>query len=181
MQATELLREQLKMVHKNVEAIMANVTPEEAHWHPPGTLVNSLAGNYAHILVIEDLVINALLKGGTPLFNSSWSGKTGMSRLPPLPTPQTPGLPSWQDWSTQVHIDLNALGSYAQAVSTSSEQYLASLSDEQLGQTFDLAVLGLGTQTVHWIVSNVVVAHAHAHRGEIACLKGLQGMRGYLR
>jgi hypothetical protein len=50
-----------------------------------------------------------------------------------------------------------------------------------LGQTVDLAVLGLGTQAVHWMVSNVVVAHAPAHRGEMACLKGLQGMHGYLR
>jgi len=181
MQATELLGEQLNIVHKNIEAMMADVTAEQAHWHPSGTLVNSLGGTYAHIFVVEDLAVNAFLKGGAPLFASSWAGKTGMHPFPPLPTPQTPGLPSWQDWSTRVHLDLNALRSYAQAVSAASEQYLASLSDEQLGLTCDLAMLGLGTQTVHWIVSNVVVAHGHAHRGEIACLKGLQGMRGYLR
>lgn len=87
MQATELLREQVKQVHQYVEEIMAPVTPEQAHWHPPGTVVNSLGGNYAHLLGSEDLVINALLKGGAPLFASSWAGKTGMSTLPPLPTP----------------------------------------------------------------------------------------------
>src|SRR5260370_40722985 len=102
MQATELLREQVKQVHQYVEGIMADVTPELAHWHPPGTIVNSLGGNYAHIIVAEDLVINAILKGGAPLFASTWAGKTGMSTLPPLPTPETPGLPSWQEWSTQV-------------------------------------------------------------------------------
>jgi len=82
MQATELLREQFKQVHQYVEDIMTSVTPEQAHWHPQDTGVNSLGGNYAHLLVVEDLAINAILKGGTPLFASSWVNKTGMSTLP---------------------------------------------------------------------------------------------------
>lgn len=81
MQATELLREQLKDVHQYVEVIMADVTPDQAHWHPPGTRVASLGGNYAHIIVSEDLVINTLLKGSAALFASTWAGKTGMSTL----------------------------------------------------------------------------------------------------
>ena len=81
MQATELLREQVNQVHQYVEAIMATVTSEQAHWHPPGTVVNSLGGNYAHIILTEDLVINALLKGGAPFFASTWAGKTGMKNF----------------------------------------------------------------------------------------------------
>jgi DinB superfamily len=180
MQATELLREQVKQVHQYVEEIMATVTPEQAHWHPPGMVVNSLGGNYAHLLVVEDLVINAILKGGAPLFASSWAGKTGMSTLPPLPTPETPGLPSWQEWSTQVDIDLSALRSYAQATYAATEEYLASLSNEQLRQTVDLSGVGLGIPTVQWILSDVIVGHAYSHSGEIACLKGLQGIQGYI-
>ncbi len=103
-----------------------------------------------------------------------------MSTLPPLPTPETPGLPSWQEWSTQVHIDLNALRSYAQATYAASDEYLATLSDEQLRRTLDLSGLGLGTPTVQWILSGVVVGHASSHGGEIACLKGLQGIQGYI-
>lgn len=180
MQATDLLREQVKHVHQFVEDIMASVTPEQAHWHPPATAVNSLGGNYAHLPVIEDLVINAILKGGTPLFASSWAGKTGMSALPPLPTPETPGLPSWQAWSTQVDIDLNVLRSYTQATYAATEEYLASLSDEQLHQTVDLSGVGLGTPTIQWILSVVIIGHTYAHGGEIACLKGLQGIQGYI-
>lgn len=180
MHATELLREQLKEVHQYVEEIMANVTPEQAHWHPAGTVVNSLGGNYAHIILTEDLVINALLKGGAPFFASTWAGKTGMSSLPPLPTPEIVGLPSWQEWSTQVHIDLNALRSYAQSTYAASDEYLATLSDEQLRQAVDLSWVGLGTPTVQWILSGVLVGHAFSHAGEIACLKGLQGIQGYV-
>jgi hypothetical protein len=179
MRATELLREQVQQVHRFVERVMAPVTPEQAHWAPPGSLVNSLGGNYAHLLLGEDLVINGPVKAGTPLFASSWAGKTGLSTLPPLPAPEAPGLPSWQAWSTQVTIDLSTLRSYAQATYAATEEYLAGLSDEQLGQTVDLSWMDLGVRTLQWIVSGVIVGHAYSHVGEIACLKGLQGMQGY--
>ena len=179
MQATELLREQVQRAHRFVERIMATITPEQAHWAPPGAFVNSLGGNYAHLVLGEDLVINGPLKGGTPLFASSWAGKTGLSTLPPLPSPDTPGLPSWQAWSTQVAIDLGTLRSYAQAIYAATDGYLAALSDEQLGQAVDLAWMDLGVRTVESILSSVIVGHAYSHAGEIACLNGLQGLQGY--
>ncbi len=61
-----------------------------------------------------------------------------------------------------------------------SDEYLADLSDEQLRQTVDLSWVGLGTPTIQWILSDVLVGHAFSHAGEIACLKGLQGSQGYI-
>ena len=181
MQATELLREQVKQVHQFVESIMAPVTPDQAHWAPPGSLVNSLGGNYAHILVTEDVVIHTLLNDREPLFASSWAGKTGLSALPPMPAPESPGLPSWQAWSTQVAIDLSVLRSYAQATYAATDEYLAALSDDQLSQTVDVSRIGLeGVRTIQRILSSIIVGHAYSHAGEIACLKGLQGMKGYV-
>jgi hypothetical protein len=180
MQATELLREQFKQVHQYVEEIMDSVTPEQTRWHPSGTDVNSLGGNYAHLVVVEDLVINGVLQGKAPLFASSWADKTGMSTPPPLPGPEVHGLPSWHAWSTQVDIDLKALRAYTQAVYAATDGYLASLSDEQLHRTVDLSGIGLGTPTTLRILSVNVVGHAYSHSGEIACLKGLQGSKGYI-
>ena len=90
-----------------------------------------------------------------------------MSTHPPRPTPETPGLPSWQEWSTQVDIDLNALRPYALAAYAATGEYLASLSDEQLSQTVDLSGVGLGIPTVKCILSVVIVGHVFAHDGEI--------------
>ena len=76
-------------------------------------------------------------------------------------------------------IDLNALRSYAQATYAATDEYLASLPEEQLRRTVDLSGVDLGIPTVQWILSGVIVGHAYSHSGEIACLKGLQGMQGY--
>jgi hypothetical protein len=179
MEATELLCEQVKTAHWWIENIVGTITPEQAHWHPSSSLVNSLGGIYAHLLVYEDLVINSILKGEAPMYASSWSGKTGLSTLPSIATPENPGLTSWQEWSTQVDFDLDTLQSYARATFAATEEYYASLSDEQLRQAVDLTWLDLGTQEIQWILSVIIMGHIFAHGGEIACLKGLQGMKGF--
>ncbi|TFG57672.1 MAG: hypothetical protein E4H29_06685, partial [Deltaproteobacteria bacterium] len=60
-----LLREQLKTVNVLVEGTMADVTPEQAHWGPPGVAM-PIGATYAHVVVSQDGVINGMLKGGAP-------------------------------------------------------------------------------------------------------------------
>jgi len=179
MNATSLLREQLQQAHQSLETVMADVTPEQAHWCPPG-IANPIGATYAHVLMGEDLVINILLQSAPPLFATSWTGKIGLSALPPLPAPGSQSLPSWKEWGRTVQIDLGALREYAQAVYTRSDDYLTSLPDEALSRPLDLTVFSAGSRTVAWALSNSVLGHVQRHCGEIACLKGLQGIRGYL-
>ncbi len=43
----------------------------------------------------------------------------------------------------------------------------------------DLSGVGMGQVMLAWILSREVVAHADDITGEISCLKGLQGRKGY--
>ncbi len=151
----------------------------QAHWCPPG-IANRIGATYAHILLGEDLVITTLLQGAPLLFATNWVGKIGLSALPPLPAPGSQSLPSWNEWGRTVQIDMGALREYAQAVYTRSDDYLSSLPDEALSRLLDLTVFSAGTRTLAWTLSNSVIGHVQRHCGEIACLKGLQGIRGYL-
>jgi hypothetical protein len=183
MSATEdkgvsLFREQLKAAHGLLEETVGDVTPEQAHWSPPGT-ANPLGANYAHVVVSEDATMNGLLKGGLPLFASTWAGKVGLSELPPMPNPNAPGFPDWSEWGQRVKVDLAALRKYAQAVYAASDEYLASLTDDDLNRPVNLSALGLGESTVGYVLTNGVLGNAFSHSGEISCLKGLQGKRGY--
>ncbi len=170
-----LLREQLQEAHQFLEATMADVTPEQAHWSPPGN-ATPLGASYVHVLMVEDMVINALLKGGTPLFATTWAGRAGLSEAMPMPGPD------WHEyarWARRVQVDLPALRAYAQAVYAASEDYLASLTPADLNRSLDLSSVGMGQVTLAWALSRLVVGHVDNICGEISCLKGLQGAQGY--
>jgi len=172
MDAVLLLRGQYESAHGLLEGTMQDVTPEQAHWSPLGK-ANPLGASYAHTVIGEDMMVNGLVRGGAPLFASTWASKIGLSEPPPQPGE------SWDQWARRVRIDLPALRQYAQAVYKASDECLASLGGDGLNRPLDLSGFGLGQQTVGFFLGNILLSHANNHCGEISCLKGLQGAKGY--
>jgi hypothetical protein len=172
------LREQLKGAHRLLEGTMEGVTAEQAHWAPPGT-ANPIGASYAHIVLSEDGTVHGMLKGAAPLLATTWVGKTGVGEPPPGPDPARPGFPDWSEWARRVRVDLPALRTYAQAVYAATDEYLASLTDKDLDRPVDLSALGLKQYTARQLLTGGVLGNAQTHCGEIACLKGLQGAKGY--
>lgn len=172
------IQQQLQSAHEFLEATLEGVAAEHAAWTPPGR-ANPLGATYAHILLTEDGVLNGTIKGAAPLFASTWAGKVGISEPPPAPDPDNPALPDWAGWSRRVQVDLAALREYAGAVYAATDDYLASLTDADLDRSVDLSGLGLDPSTVGQLVGGIILSNVHWHTGEIACLKGLQGLKGY--
>jgi hypothetical protein len=169
MNAISLLRNQMKEANDLLEATMADVTSEQAHWIPPG-IANPLGSMYAHAVMVEDATIHKTLRGGQPLWQSLWKNKTGVS---------APQMHATLQWARDLHVDLAALRLYAQAVYAATDAYLATLQENDLERTIDLTTAGLGRVPLSWILNTFVVGHTHNMTGEISCLKGLQGARGY--
>jgi hypothetical protein len=171
-----LLREQFTHAHRFLEATVADVTPEQAQWVPPGT-ANPLGATYAHIVTSEDMLVNVLLQGGAPLFAITWAGKTGLSERMPIPGPE------WEQygaWARRVQVDLPALHQYAAAIYANTDAYLATLTTEDMDRPIDMTRLGLGAPaSLAWVLAQTGVAHLHNICGEIAVLKGIQGAIGY--
>lgn len=178
MNRVSTLQEQLRFAHENFEGTMEKVTAEQAHWQPSGQAL-PIAAHYGHVVVLEDFAIGGMLAGTQPLFATRWAGKTGFSSLPPLPGPATRGIPAWDQWGRALKADLPAARGYAQAVYEATDRFLAALPDAGLDQPLDLSGVGLGQRTVGWLLTGPVVANIHMHCGEISCLKGIQGARGY--
>jgi hypothetical protein len=179
MASAQLLREQLQQAHAFLDTALDDVTSEETHWQPGG-MANPLGGTYAHVLFGEDAFI-AALDGRAPLFADAWQGRTGVSETPPLAAPGAfpPLSQDWHDWGRRVRVDVTALQSYGLAVRQASDTYLAALSDDDLARRLDLSAAGFGEQTLAWVLSAGLVGHVLAHWGEIVCLKGLRGRRGF--
>jgi hypothetical protein len=168
--AIDALRTQHKVAHDFLEGTIGDVTAAQADWTPPG-VANRLAATYAHIVCGEDALVNAIVRQSAPLMATTWAGKTGVSEPPP------PGL-AWADWGKRVVVDLGAMREYARAVRQSTDSYVASLSEGDLDRKLDLSAVNLGEQTLGWMLA-LIFANAMWHTGEIACLKGLQGAKGY--
>ncbi len=169
MQATTLLREQIQQAHNFLEATVDGVTSEQMHWTPPGT-ANPLAATYVHAIASEDLAINMVLKGGTPLYTTMADDEIGVNEIQPLTT---------TEWARRVRVNLPAFRQYAATVHGATDAYLATLTDEDLTHVLDLTRFGLGQMTVGTLLNRMVLGHIDNMCGEISCLKGLQGAKGY--
>ena len=179
MSTSRMLRDQLRQAHQFLDSAVADITADQLQWQPAG-MANPLGATYAHVLFGEDAFVAML--GGTPaLFADGWVGRTGVTPLPPLSPPGSfvPLDQNWHEWGRQVRVDLPALRTYGQAVQQVADDYLASLSDRDLDEQIDLSAAGFGIQPLAWLLSSGLVAHVLSHWGEIVCLKGLQGERGF--
>ncbi len=169
MDAVSLLQQQSFGTHQWLENTVGEVTPEQVHWATPNGL--HLGAHYAHIVGGEDMLINVVAKGGAPMAATAWAGKTGLSE----PMPQG----AYDAWARTVQIDMPALRAYGQAVFANTADYIKSLTPEDLDRKIDLTAFGLGEVSLGFFISGIVLANANWHCGEISCIKGLQGLKGY--
>ena len=170
MDALAILRQQYKECDEWLDATMVGVTSDQAHWKPAGS-ANPLGATYAHALMTQDYVANLAIQAGAPLASSTWSNKLGLSELPP-----SEEITAWAQWARSVRVDLEALKAYGQAVAASVDQMLASLTATELSRSVETP---FGSSTVQFLISGAIIGHTHNYTGEISCLKGLQGVKGY--
>ena len=169
MDAIQVLRANLADAHWLLEQGVADLSPAHFHWIPPGT-ANTIAATYAHVIGSEDSFIQETLLGRGSLASSAWHGRNGIS----LPLPHRGS--DWFAWSRRVKVDLSAAQSYAAAVYAATDDYLAALKPEHLDQTPEVPLPA--AQSLNWLLGNFIIFHASLHTGEIAVLRGLQGLVG---
>ncbi|MBI5285493.1 MAG: DinB family protein [Chloroflexi bacterium] len=171
MDAIEFLRDQLGQARDFLHGTLREMTEDQVHALPSGKL-NSIAATYAHVVTGEDGFVNGLLRGAAPLFASEWAGRTGLSEMPPEG-------PDWAAWGGRVRVDIKALDRYAEAVGRSTDEFLASLTPDDLDRAVDLSAFGFGQRSLGWVMGAGVLGHVLSHWGEISALNGLQGRKGF--
>jgi uncharacterized damage-inducible protein DinB len=170
MDSVSLLLEQIRSAHEVAQATVADLTPDQAHWKPAGKAI--AAGPLLfHTAGGEDFFLNMVV-GRQPLANGAYANKTGASE----PQPMAGG---YDEWAGRVKLDLPQLNEYVQAVFKSTEAYVAGLKSEDLARELDLTNVGLGKMSLAAFITLTAVIHPSNHIGEISCLKGLQGAKGY--
>ena len=171
--AIKRLLKDLKDAHTYVEQTMEGVTDEVASFSPGGT-ANPIAGTYAHLVFSEDFFNQFFLMNTKPLFESDWKDKTGISELQP-----TDWQVAYPKWLKTVTIDTSKVHEYAKAVFDSTEKYVATLKDTDLEKSVDMSAFGMGSRSLGDFLGAMIIGHANNIMGEIAVLKGIQGLKGY--
>jgi hypothetical protein len=170
MNGVDVIQMSLTNGHNVLNGTMAGVTAAVANWVPPGE-AHPVAERYAHALWGEDMVIHQMLQGKPMLWESGGHRqRTGIAPLVPMVTKE-------QARSFKVtDALLTQLQSYAQAVAASTEAYLKGLKDADLDRKVPTGFAG--DQPVAWLLSMLVLDHINQVIGEIAAIKGAQGVKG---
>ena len=164
-----VLRQQLAGYHDILEQTIADTPQDALDKNLPGATITSIGSIYAHLVFAEDGIVHGMLQGKAPIYKAqNWASRTDVQM--PEPGGFNP------EWARAVRMKLPAFREYAKAVYAATDGYVGGLSDADLGRKVQTGFVG--EQTVAFVISNILGWHAAQHTGEIAALKGVQGLKG---
>jgi hypothetical protein len=167
MDALALYRYQLAQSHRILDTVISDLTDEQLHLKVPGSTINPIAAIFMHVLMAEDSFIHATCQSRPSIFEAeNWSERLGVPRI----GRQT------AEWGSQVRIVKYLAREYGWAVYDETEAYLATTPAEALD---DMIETRLGTMPRGEALSSFVLWHQMGHVGEMAALKGVQGLKGW--
>jgi len=166
MNSSQAVQQQLGFWHGALDAVMADCG-DALNKQMPGATVTSIASIYAHLVFAEDLIVNGMLQGKPAMYaQDGWEAKTGLP---------FPGNPAMGEWAKSVQMDYPKFQEYAKAVFANTDAYLGSVPEADLSRKVQTPA---GEQPVEWVIVTLLGTHAPQHIGEIAALKGVQGLKG---
>ncbi|MCC6628853.1 MAG: DinB family protein [Chloroflexi bacterium] len=165
MEAQEYIQHQWAAVRRTADAVLTDIDDAQLNYQPPGT-ASSAGVALVHLLTGEDYFVNVLMRGQTRLWESEgWATRTGIT------LPASGG--SWEEFK-RCHFALDAVRLYAEAVRSSIDSYLATLTDDDLRR---LVVFRDAPISIAALIGRMFI-HTASHSGEIAAVRGFQGARG---
>jgi len=166
MDTLEFIRRMISAGHHQVDAAMQDTTTEQFNWVPSGT-ANPISATFIHCLNSEDFFVQEILQGKTRVWEDECCGeKTGVKN--------TPGYGgNWEEFK-HMTVELSPVLDYQQAVRAATDAYLEKLTLEDLDRKVKFAG-GERSVADMLILSS---SHTLSHAGEIAALKGMQGVKG---
>ena len=166
MSTVDFISNTLDFAHRAL-ADARNGTEEQLHFVPPNGS-HSIAWCLWHTARVEDLIVNARIRGASPLWNAEWAERTG------LPADGFGTEMSDEDAQKIRITSIDDFAAYQDAVFAQTAAFLDAASDEELER--EVPARRGATETVGEAISLHMLGHFNGHRGEINTLRGMQGM-----
>jgi uncharacterized damage-inducible protein DinB len=131
------------------------------NWAPGGTC-NTIAKSHVHALTSIDFFVNGIISGRPML----WAPVAQAHALPQSPL---------EIWKHEGAVPKTVMDEYAQHVQKSALDFVAGLTDAELDREIETQFFG--TKSVAWLLQ-LTSTHSTGHGGDIAAVKGMQGLKG---
>lgn len=170
MNAIELLRKQFESAHQSLEATVGEMSQEVSSFKELGKAIPAGAA-FAHAVLEEDILLSRMLANKEPIFRDV--NEVGISE----PIPDMQNWDQHERWYKTVNVDIAKFRKYAKKVYQATDDYVASLKDEDLDTEIERPVIG--KQNIAFMLTNFFLLHIANLTGEISAAKGVQGLKGY--
>jgi len=167
MDTLTLLKKLITSKNEFAEAVLGELTDESLNWTPPGT-ANSIGVNLLHVAGGDDYFLQECIQQKPLVWSTGgWAEKIGLA-IPPGGTPE-----SWQIAKT-THFPLEPVLAYYRAVCAVTDNFFEQLTEVEI----DRPVMMFGQPSIVGEFLVMILMHDTGHLGEIAALKGVQGIKG---
>lgn len=166
METKKYILMQLSSLREQAVDTMKDTTDEQLNWAPPGT-ANSIKATFLHLVSCEDVYIQGVLQNKPLVWETGgWGKRIGLENIPGVGD-------GWAEIQSSPQT-LTPLLEYDLAVRLATRDYLEKLDDEELNRI----VKFYDDEVPAAAVLVFLVTHSSGHLGEIAAIKGMQGVKG---
>jgi hypothetical protein len=166
MDIIEYIKAEMASARRSIERVMKDMPQEIFNWPSPGT-ANTISATFIHLMNSEDHFIQEVLQGKPTVWKSqSWSERTGIQKPPGIGE-------DWSDYKRR-QIQIQPLLEYMADVWAATDAFLASITADDLDRWLEFA----GKERSVGDMLHLSIAQSYSHTGEIAALKGIQGIKG---
>ena len=158
------LRNEFASAHGIFQGVIADIPEDSLHSTLPGSTVGTPASIIAHAVLSEDFIANNLVGRATLYESAGWKERVGVEMPGPRQNPE---------WAAKVRIT-PVFFDYAKAVFENTENVVGGMTEADLARK----IPGIQGETTvsRWLAVGVI--HVAEHSGELAAVKGVQGLRG---
>jgi hypothetical protein len=139
----------------------AGLDEAQYNWKPAGT-ANVIAKSHVHALSSIDFFINGIIKGG----ELGWPKVAGAHGLPANPL---------EIWRFEGNVPMAVVLEYGNTAQKNALDFVASMKDSDLDREIETQFFG--RKSVAWLLQ-LTGTHSVGHGGDIAAIKGMQGLKG---
>jgi hypothetical protein len=161
MNAVDYAKSQLEAEFGLLNTCAGGMTDEQYNWNPGGTC-NIAAKSHVHALTAIDFFVLGTVRGEGMLW-PAYASKLGLPAN---------SLEIWKHEGTIAYAGIKEFGDKLQ---NETLAFVSSLSDSDLDREIETQFFG--KKPVSWLLQ-LAGYHAVGHGGDIAAVKGMQGLKG---